>query len=150
MCLNWQGRMGVMQRSVDYLIDKHRSSRREKVPATWRGIKVSDQALGDDDAPIPYRGGHGHPRRHHDNEGGSQDGQLHHQHGAADRGLPLLQCEWYDAIAGPAVLCNQLLYQHFRKLMANPLLITRGLTIKSFRIHLSNLNSLCVTQTKRI
>ena len=28
--------------------DKHRASRREEVPATWRGIMISDQALGND------------------------------------------------------------------------------------------------------
>ena len=37
------------------MINKHRASRREEVPATWRGIIISDQALADDiQLPAPF------------------------------------------------------------------------------------------------
>ena len=39
------GRMTVMQKSVDYLVRKHKLLRREEVPAMWRGIKIADRAL---------------------------------------------------------------------------------------------------------
>ena len=34
-----------MQKSVDYLVRKHKLLRREEVPAMWRGIKIADRAL---------------------------------------------------------------------------------------------------------
>ena len=44
MASQWRG---LMTTSVAWLVEKHRRSRMEDVPDTWRGIKVSDQALGD-------------------------------------------------------------------------------------------------------
>ena len=48
MTFEWEEKMDQMRRSVYFLINKHRASRREEVPATWRGIMISDQALGND------------------------------------------------------------------------------------------------------
>ena len=39
--------MNNMTRSVNYLVNKFRTGRVEKVPATWRGVEVSDAALGE-------------------------------------------------------------------------------------------------------
>ena len=55
MSLEWQEKMDQMRRSVYFLINKHRASRREEVPASWRGIMISDQALGDNiQLPAPF------------------------------------------------------------------------------------------------
>ena len=57
MVFEWQEKMNQMQRSVHFLINKHRASRREKVPDTWRGIRISDQALGGGiQLPAPFLG----------------------------------------------------------------------------------------------
>ena len=37
-----------MVRSVNYLVERFRRGRLEEVPDTWRGVKVSDVALGED------------------------------------------------------------------------------------------------------
>ena len=50
--LEWQGRMKVMEKSVDYLVKKHKLLRREEVPAMWRGIKIADRAL-ENQIPLP-------------------------------------------------------------------------------------------------
>ena len=52
MAFEWKERMKQMQKSVDYLVKKHRMLRSKVVPDEWRGIKISDQALGDR-PPIP-------------------------------------------------------------------------------------------------
>ena len=52
MVHEWKERTKAMQKTVDYLVKKHRMLRSEVVPEEWRGIKISDQALGDR-PPIP-------------------------------------------------------------------------------------------------
>ena len=47
MVIEWEEKMNHMTRSVNYLVNKFRAGRVEKVPATWRGVKVSDAALGE-------------------------------------------------------------------------------------------------------
>ena len=47
MSVEWVDRMESMTRSVNFLVDKFRRGRLEEVPNTWRGVKVSDAALGD-------------------------------------------------------------------------------------------------------
>ena len=47
MGLEWNEKMEAMTRSVNFLVEKFRRSRLEEVPNTWRGIKVSDAALGE-------------------------------------------------------------------------------------------------------
>ena len=47
MSVEWVDKMESMTRSVNFLADKFRRGRLEKVPNTWRGVKVSDAALGD-------------------------------------------------------------------------------------------------------
>ena len=47
MAVEWEEKMNKMTRSVNYLVNKFRAGRVEKVPATWRGVEVSDAALGD-------------------------------------------------------------------------------------------------------
>ena len=55
--LEWQERMKVMQKSVDYLVKKHKLLRKEEVPAMWRGIKIADRALeGEIQLPPPLLG----------------------------------------------------------------------------------------------
>ena len=58
MSWEWEERYEKMQRSVKFLIQMHRSLRKEKAPALWRGIKINDQALGDPLVlPPPLLGG---------------------------------------------------------------------------------------------
>ena len=47
MSIDWGQRMEQMRKSVNFLVTKHRRSRREEVPDTWREVKVSDHALGE-------------------------------------------------------------------------------------------------------
>ena len=47
MGFEWHERMSMMQSSVNHLINKHKMLRKEEVPAEWRGIKITDQALGE-------------------------------------------------------------------------------------------------------
>ena len=55
--LEWQERMKVMQKTVDYLVKKHKLLRKEEVPAEWRGIKIADRALeGEIQLPPPLLG----------------------------------------------------------------------------------------------
>ena len=57
MGFEWHERMRIMQRSVNHLVDKHRMLRKEVVPAMWRGIKITDQALGEQqNLPPPFLG----------------------------------------------------------------------------------------------
>ena len=57
MSFEWQEKMDQMKRSVHFLINKHRTSRRGDVPNTWRGVKISDEALGDEiELPAPFLG----------------------------------------------------------------------------------------------
>ena len=57
MGLEWKERMKLMEKSVNYLIKKHRRMRMEEVPATWKGIKITDHALGDEiQLPPPFLG----------------------------------------------------------------------------------------------
>ena len=54
-----ESRMGeeVREKSVNYLVNKHRRMRMEEVPSTWKGIKITDQALGDEiRLPPPFLG----------------------------------------------------------------------------------------------
>ena len=53
----WKERMKLMEKSVNYLVKKHKRLRMEEVPATWKGIKITDQALGDEiQLPPPFLG----------------------------------------------------------------------------------------------
>ena len=53
----WKERMRLMAKSVDYLVKKHRRMRMDEVPETWREIKISDRALGDEiQLPPPFLG----------------------------------------------------------------------------------------------
>ena len=53
----WKERMKQMEKSVNYLVKKHKNMRREEVPETWKGIKITDQALGDEiQLPPPFLG----------------------------------------------------------------------------------------------
>ena len=45
MGLEWKERMKLMEKSVNYLIKKHRRMRMEEVPATWKGIKITDHGI---------------------------------------------------------------------------------------------------------
>ena len=57
MAFEWRERMKIMQQSVDHLVEKHRRLRKEEVPETWRGIKITDQALGElPKLPPPFLG----------------------------------------------------------------------------------------------
>ena len=57
MEFEWQEKMNQMQRSVHFLVNKHRASRREVVPDIWKGIQISDRALGrDTQLPAPFLG----------------------------------------------------------------------------------------------
>ena len=47
MAIEWGEKMQFMTRSVNYLVDKFRRGRVEEVPRTWRGVKVTDAALGE-------------------------------------------------------------------------------------------------------
>ena len=48
MALEWNEKMTKMTNAVNFLIDKFRRSRLDKVPDTWRGVRVSDEALGEE------------------------------------------------------------------------------------------------------
>ena len=48
MALEWNEKMTKMTNAVNFLIDKFRRSRLDKVPETWRGVRVSDEALGEE------------------------------------------------------------------------------------------------------
>ena len=47
MAMEWEEKRRLMARSVKYLVDKFRRGRLEEVPDTWRGVKISDVALGE-------------------------------------------------------------------------------------------------------
>ena len=47
MALEWNEKRRLMVNSVNYLVEKFRRGRVEDVPDTWRGVKVSDVALGE-------------------------------------------------------------------------------------------------------
>ena len=47
MSMEWQEKMDTMTRSVNFLVDKFRRGWLEEVPNPWRGVKVTDAALGD-------------------------------------------------------------------------------------------------------
>ena len=57
MGFEWQEKMIQMQRSVHFLVNKHRRSRLEEVPDIWRGVRISDHALGEViQLPAPFLG----------------------------------------------------------------------------------------------
>ena len=57
MLMEWDELMGRMVKSVNFLVTKYRRRRREEVPDTWRDVKVSDRALGEDlHLPPPFLG----------------------------------------------------------------------------------------------
>ena len=43
----WEVEHERMRRNVCYLVRKHKEMRKETVPDNWRGIKISDKALGE-------------------------------------------------------------------------------------------------------
>ena len=58
MTREWVDGRSRVGRSIAFLTNKHRSGRDEdKVPDTWRDIKISNRALGKSDPPLsPYIG----------------------------------------------------------------------------------------------
>ena len=53
----WKERMKLMEKSVNYLVKKYKRMRMEEVPAMWKGIKITDQALGEKiQLPPPFLG----------------------------------------------------------------------------------------------
>ena len=54
----WEEEYGRMMSIVDYLVRRQKEEREEQVPDTWRGIMISDKALGEQDSlPPPSIGG---------------------------------------------------------------------------------------------